>query len=309
MITFEEGLQAYRIFAQASGHSKRTIQWITSSVRYFAESLGDKHDVLKVTANDLRRFVISWGQRPKFTEHPYTKAQNENISPVSVQTYARGVRAFFGHLADEEIIPANPMQKVKIPKVTVKSVPTHNVDEVSQLLRMPDKNTPTGFRDFAIMLTILDTHGRLSEICNISCDGINLEAGTLRLMGKGSKERFVPIGAKTCRAILKYKVKYRPQPIGANAFWLTEDGNKISPNRIEVLISKYGEKAGLGRCYPHKLRHTASVLYLRNGGDPFSLQKILGHSSLQMTRHYCNLADTDVKQQHLKFGVGDRLKI
>jgi len=67
--------------------------------------------------------------------------------------------------------------------------------------------------------------------------------------------------------------------------------------------------AGLERYYPHKLRHTSSVIYLRNGGDPFSLQKKLGHSSLQMTRHYCELADADVRAAHLKFGVADRLSI
>jgi site-specific recombinase XerD len=236
MITFTKGLAAYRIFAQASGHSKRTIQWIEGSVRYFAEFLGDKQDVLQVNANDLKRFIISWGQRPKFTDHPNNKTRAENISPISVQTHARGVRAFFGHLSAEEIIPSNPLQKVKIPKVPLKSVPTLDIDAVSRLLKVPDRNTATGFREYAIMLILLDTHARLSEICGINCDDVNLENGTLRLMGKGSKERFVPIRANTCRALLKYKVKYRPQPIGTNASWLTKDGNRISPNRIEVLI-------------------------------------------------------------------------
>jgi len=78
--------------------------------------------------------------------------------------------------------------------------------------------------------------------------------------------------------------------------------------RMEDVIEAHGKSAGLKRCYPHKLRHTGAVLYLRNGGDPFSLQKKLGHSSLQMTRHYSNLADSDVRAQHLKYGVADRLK-
>ena len=83
---------------------------------------------------------------------------------------------------------------------------------------------------------------------------------------------------------------------------------KKKPGGIEKLISAYGKKAGLKRCYAHKLRHTSSVMYLRNGGDVFSLQKKLGHRSLVMTRHYSNLADSDVRAQHLRYGVADRLK-
>ena len=119
----------------------------------------------------------------------------------------------------------------------------------------------------------------------------------------------VCFGHKVAMALLKYKMKHRPAPIGTERFWLTFDGNPLEPGRIEKIIKGYGEKAGLKRCCPHKLRHTSSVLYLRNGGDPFSLQKKLGHSSLQMTRHYAKLADSDVKAKHMKFGVADRLKV
>jgi hypothetical protein len=159
MITISEGLQAYRIYAQAAGHSKRTIGWIESSMRYFAEFLGDKQDISQITANDLRRFIIAWGQRPKFARHPFNRPQNECVSPTSVQTYARGIRAFFGHLASEDLLPINPMQKVKTPKVPTKAVPTFNADEVERLLRCPNRNTPTGFRDYALQLTFIDTEG------------------------------------------------------------------------------------------------------------------------------------------------------
>ena len=309
MITISQGLQQYKIYAQAAGHSQRTINWITSSVRYFSEFLGEKQDVDQITANDLRRFIINWGQRPKFVNHPFKPPQNATVSPMTVQTYARGISAFFGHLAAEELIDSNPLGRVKIPKVPTKAIPTFTASEIERLLRCPNRNTPTGFRDYALILTFLDTETRLSELCNLKDKDVDLEAGYLKVMGKGGKERTIPIGTRVCRALLKYRLKYRPQPIGTEAFWLTAYGDQLQPHRVECRISRYGKQAGLERCYPHKLRHTGSVFYLRNGGDPFSLQKMLGHTSLQMTRHYCNLADTDVKQAHTKFGVGDRLKI
>ena len=235
--------------------------------------------------------------------------RKELISPISVQTYARAIRAFFGHMAAEDLIPSNPLLRVKIPKVQTRAVPTFSASEIERLLKTPDRATPTGFRDFAIMFTFIDTATRLSEICTLREKDVDIEHGLLRVMGKGGKERTVPIGFKVCKTLLKYKLKYRPQPVGTDAFWLSEDGGQITLNRVESQISRYGKKAGLGRCYPHKLRHTGSVMFVRNGGDPFSLQKMLGHSTLNMTRHYCNLADTDVKQAHVKFGVADRLKI
>jgi integrase/recombinase XerD len=159
------------------------------------------------------------------------------------------------------------------------------------------------------MLTYLDTSARLSELADMAVSDVDFENGYIRVLGKDRRERYVPIGQKVAKALLKYKLNHRPQPLGNDRFWPTREGRPLTPNRIEKIVSIHGKKAGLSRCYPHKLRHTSSVMCLRNGGDPFTLQKKLGHSSLQMTRHYCNLVDSDVREAHLKFGVADRLKV
>jgi site-specific recombinase XerD len=269
----------------------------------------DRQDIDNLTGNDLRQFIINLQQRPKFLSHPFNKPEQEKISAQSIQTYARAIRAFFSYLYREEMIDHNPMQKVKIPKVPKVVVPTYSQKEIEVLLFQPDKKTNIGFRDYAIMLTFIDSTARLSEIALLDEEDVDLENGYLKVMGKGGKERYIPIGHKVARSLLKYKLKHRPIPIGTTRFWLTFDGRPLGPGRIEKIITRYGKKAGLKNCYPHKLRHTSSVLYLRNGGDPFSLQKKLGHSSLQMTRHYANLADSDVRAQHLRYGVADRLKV
>jgi len=309
MATLADALAAYRICAQPEGKSPKTIRWIMSSVTYFREFLGlDGQDIDGITGNDLRRFIIELQQRPKFLNHPYTKPRQDKLTAQSIETYARAIRAFFGYLHREELIDHNPMVKVKMPRVTKKVVPTLLDREVERLLAQPKKKTDRGFRDYALMLTLVDTAGRLSEIANLSVDDVDIENGYLKVLGKGGKERYTPFGYKVVKALLKYKLKHRPTPVGTDRFWLTITGAPLEADRIEKIVKEYGRKAGLKRCYPHKLRHTSSVLYLRNGGDPFSLQKKLGHSSLQMTRHYANLADSDVRAQHLKYGVADRLK-
>lgn len=309
MSTFSEALTAYRICARAEGKSHRTIEWITSSVGYFVNFLGSDWDIDGVTSNDLRRFIIALQESHKYRKHPYTKPQQEKLSPQTVETYARGVRAFFGYMHREGLIDANRMQKIKMPKVPKKVVPTFSEKDLERLLAQPDKHTDKGFRDYTLMLTLTDTAGRLSEIANLKVEDIDLDNGYLKVMGKGGKERYIPFGQKVAKALLKYKLKHRAEAIATDRFFLTNGGRPLTAGRVEKVIGEYGKKAGLKRCYAHKLRHTSSVMYLRNGGDPFSLQKKLGHSSLQMTRHYSNLADSDVRAQHLKFGVADRLQL
>jgi len=162
-----------------------------------------------------------------------------------------------------------------------------------------------------MMLALLDTGVRVSELCGLRLDDVDLSNGYLKVMGKGQKERYVPTGLKLIKALLKYKISHRPKANGPGSlFFLCRDGRPITKARVQKIVRRYGERAGIKtRPSPHTFRSTKAVLYLRNGGDPFSLQKMLGHSSLVMTRRYSNLADSDVRRQHLAYGVADKLKI
>ncbi|MBI4332134.1 MAG: tyrosine-type recombinase/integrase [Chloroflexi bacterium] len=308
MTTLSQALAAYRTCAKAEGKSPKTVSWITDSLRYFMDFLGGDQDISAISPDDLRRFIIGLQESHKWRNHPYTKVQAGKLSPQSVETYARAIRAFFGYLYREELIDHNPMQKVKMPKVPTKVVPTLTEKQVEKLLAQPDQHTARGFRDYTLLAVYIDTSARLSEIVNLTSDGVDLENGYLKVMGKGQKERFLPFGSKVSKALLKYRLKYRPQPQATDRFFLTQDGRPLPAKRVQKIIHDYGLQARV-KVYCHKLRHTSSVMYLRNGGDPFSLQKKLGHSSLAMTRHYSNLADSDVKAKQLKYGVLDRLKV
>jgi len=309
-MTLQDALVAYKTYAGAEGKSPKTVAWIVSSVGYFAEFLGpEQQDIGTITGNDLRRFIIALQGRPKFANHPYNKPQQAKLSSQSIKTYCRAITALFGFLKREGFIDNDPMAKVKMPKVPETVIPTFSEKEVERLLAQADKGSNEGFRNYCLLLTLIDTGIRLSELANLKTDDIDYEQNLFRVMGKGLRERFVPFGRRVAKTLMKYQLKCRPEPVGTNNFWLRRDGRPLSPDRIEKLVSAYGKKAGLKRCYAHKLRHTSSVMYLRNGGDVFSLQKKLGHRSLVMTRHYSNLADSDVRAQHLRYGVADRLKI
>jgi len=112
LTTISEALTAYCICARAEGRSPRTIEWITSSVRYFSEFLGQDREISTIAANDLRQFIIALQESNKYRNHPFTKPQQVKLSPQSIQTYCRAIRAFFGYLKREDLIDANPMEKV-----------------------------------------------------------------------------------------------------------------------------------------------------------------------------------------------------
>lgn len=134
---------------------------------------------------------------------------------------------------------------------------------------------------------------------------MDIRGGRAKVMGKGSRERFVPLGFKARRALLKYINRYRPESLYREIF-LTQQGTPMTRNCLTMLFRRLSRRSGI-KCFPHKLRHTFAVSYLRNGGDIFTLQRILGHSSLEMVRRYVTLADGDVQRVHERASPMDRL--
>jgi len=163
-----------------------------------------------------------------------------------------------------------------------------------------------------ILLLLLDCGIRVSELVGIELDDINLEEGVIKIRkAKGNKERYVPVGSVVQKAVWKYINTSRPSPFSTrvNNLLLNANGLPLTRNGVQQMLRRYGRKAGIAgvRCSPHTLRHTFARNYLLNGGDIFSLQKILGHSSLASVRMYLNLFTTDIKTQHTRFSPVDNL--
>ena len=164
-----------------------------------------------------------------------------------------------------------------------------------------------------VITVLLDTGLRVSELTGLTLKDIRLVDGVLKVSGKGRRERLVPIGKTSQRLLWNYITRHRPEPARprCDLAFLTKDGLPLTKNRIQKMMAKYGREAGICgvRCSPHTLRHTGAIMFLRNGGDIFSLQRLLGHSSLEMTRHYCELADVDVKRTHSMASPVDNLSV
>ncbi len=309
-------MPGYILTARAEGKSPKTIDWVAASVGYFAAFLHryqEPTDVRFITHLHLRAFIVELQGRPAYQDHPLTRPQDRLLSPHSVNAYVRGVSAFWKWLIDEEVIEANPFKKVKMPKVPRKVMSTFSSAQLSALLGAINTRSPQGYRDYALFLTLLDTGLRIAEVLGARVVDLDLAAASLKVMGKGGKERVVPLGRVVQRVLWHYLERFRPEPLrwGEATLFLTHDGRPVPVRRAQTLLQTYATKAGIEgvRASPHTLRHTAAISFLRNGGDAFSLQQLLGHSSLDMTRRYCQVADADVQTAHRKASPVDNLDV
>ena len=213
------------------------------------------------------------------------------------------IRCAFRFWHREGLLARNPMVLVERPRKERHLIRPLSVEQATQLLDQPDPNTFGGVRDRAMMMLMMDSGLRVTEMLSLEAGRIDWMSCTLTVMGKGRKERSVPFSAKTCQALLEYSRVRAQKYAGATHFFLGRTGKPLERSRVRRTISRYGKRAGIEgvRVSPHTLRHTFAVFYVRNGGDSFSLQEILGHSTLEMTRNYVHLARRDISEQHKKF--------
>jgi len=315
-LALDQLIPGYQLCATTEGKSPNAIAIVSNSVDYLRDFLTSERrskEVTRISQQEIREFILYLQRKRCFSNHRFNHVQDRGLSGHTINCYLRSLRIFFSWLVSEGIIECNPFERVKIPRPPRKVIPTFSDSQIQRLLNAIDARTPEGFRDYTIILVLLDTAMRVSEFCHLKLDDVWLEDGVLKVLGKGNKERLIPIGKQVQRLLWRYINRYRPEPAAPNCSFLllTRDGRPLTKDRVEKIIAYYGKKAGISgvRCSPHTFRHTAAVKFLRNGGDVFSLQRMLGHASLEMTRRYCELADIDVKRAHATASPVDNLGI
>ena len=313
--TLEKLLSGYRLSSLSEGKSRATIAIVESSVHYLGEFLADNDlatDVANIGINELRRFIVYLKEQPRFAHHRFTQPQDGHLSGHTINGYMRALQSFWSWLEREDLIPENPFTNMKIPKAPKKIIPIFTEEQLRQLFSSIDTTSPAGYRNYTMILMLFDTGIRCSELTGLRIADVNLESRLIKVTGKGSKERQVPIGAKVQKALWKYLTLYHPEAATPryDQVFLTLEGRPLTKDRLEAVVERYGKKAAITgvRVSPHTFRHTMAVTFLRNGGDVFSLQRILGHSSLEVLRGYVNLAQSDISRVHQRNSPGDNLE-
>lgn len=226
--------------------------------------------------------------------------------------YVRCLRAFFSWAVREGFLDEHPTRYVRTPKVPSLAMPFFTNEEVVRLLEAIKRSTPTGKRNHTMALILLDTGVRVSELVNLEMKDLHLQQGYFKTIGKGSRERMVPLGRKSRRTLVDYVRKHRPLPAlsGLDRVFLTRKGYPLRPDYVYKIISGACKEAGIRgkRLGPHTCRHTFARNFLLNGGDLITLQRILGHSSLEVVKLYVHLDTTALLAQQEKYSPMDALK-
>jgi len=226
---------------------------------------------------------------------------------LSAKTIARNlaaVRMFYRFLVNENYLQGNPAAKIDSPKTWIRLPNTISLDEVERLLDQPDTNTPLGMRDSAMLELLYATGMRVSELISISLNHINLEVGYLIALGKGSKERILPIGDQAVTKVREYLASSRKRLLKnsrSSALFVNRSGNPISRQGFWKVIKKYSLKAGIQKnITPHTLRHSFATHLLERGADLRSVQSMLGHVDISTTQIYTHVTRERLKKLHSK---------
>jgi integrase/recombinase XerD len=303
----QAAIQGFLMDWELREHSPNTIRLYRSCLLVLARWLeaAGITDVEEVTIHHLRAFMVHTQQRPIDAENP-TKHADPNgprLSTATLQTYVKATKVFFRWLVEEEAIARNPALRLQKPNGPKRVKVTFSHDHLNALFGACDLSHPLGFRDYAIMLLLLDTGIRVEELCGLTLD--SLHEGYLTIFGKGRKEREFGISPTTAKFIWKYVNQYRvAEDDAVTALFTNFAGRPIHQSGVQKMIHRVAEAAGVTdiAVTPHRFRHTFARTWLERGGELYSLSRLMGHSSVRVTEIYLeDFQSRQARVQHARF--------
>jgi integrase/recombinase XerD len=311
-------------YKTAEGLAQRTLYSYERTLVKWIEKMGDT-PVTSVTSQDVNGY-LTW-LRTEYTPERLN-GKTHPLSPKSIRNVWITLSSFF-NWASREFKMKNPMKEVPPPRFKKTPVEPFTQEDVEHMLkaciytREADTNMrhkfvmrrPTANRDQAIILVLVDTGLRALELCSLKVGDVDTKHGKVEVKhgieggAKGGKGRIVYLGKVARRALWRYlAIREDGEDPDAPLFTVYGD-RKFKPDSLRLLIKSIAARADVKNAYPHKFRHTFAITYLRSGGDIFTLQEILGHGSLDMVRHYAQVARVDVEQAHRKASPADNWRL
>lgn len=274
-MTIRECIDDFLIEQQVRGNSPKTQKHYFRCLGLFERFQSPKNpDISAVSVSDCKAY--------------YIHLSNRNVSSVTVQTYIRALRAFLSWCYLEGYISENIPKKFRLPKAQKKKINILTDSEVEQLFRCLSGRDFISIRNYCIVALMIDSGLRLNEVVTIRRDKIHIAEGYAIVNGKGNKERFVPLGLNSKRALLRY-CAIVPNKEKETPLFVKDTLIPIKESTVKQLFRKLKSRSGIPRLHPHLLRHTFATRYIERGGDIYSLQSILGHTSLEMVKKYVHL--------------------
>jgi len=306
-IKLSQALVGYDLYLKARRLSPHTIQDYQRTFTLFQDWLGERDPIMaEVTTEMVCQFM----------------ADQIRVSKKTLMNYHVGLSALWTWALSENIVDVHIIHRVPRPKPEKRAITPFEEHEVKAMLnalgrsrvyqrrgkRPSDHSLPNAERNRAIILLLLDTGIRASELCGATIGDLNLSNRTLMVFGKGAAERTIPFSATTGQAIWRYlatRSELAPRdPVFANSL-----GRPLDRTQLFHQLDTIAKRAQVQDCNVHKFRHTFAINYLRNGGNPYSLQAMLGHSEMDMVKHYLEIAEADLELFHRRASPVDNWRL
>jgi integrase/recombinase XerC len=259
-----------------------TLRFYQQKLTYLVQAHGDRAPDT-VTVQELRDLTATL-QR----ERHWSAQQTNHFITV--------VKQFYNYLLAEELAEVNPSAKLKKLRLAEKLPTILTQANVQGVLAVIPANF-TGTRNRAMILTLLDTGIRLNELLCLTVADVDFPYRQLRIQGKGRREALVPFSVALARVLVKY-LAHRDKYALTDALWVSRQGSPVSADYVTHMLRAYGDDAGIPHLHAHLFRHTFATEFLRNGGNPQMLQRILRHTSPVVTQRYIHLTETDTSTAH-----------
>jgi site-specific recombinase XerD len=315
LISISQAIEGYLLAAGARHLSPHTIADYKNTFNKFLSCLDQDPPIADITNRQIESFLAS----------------REGVTKKTILNYYVGLSALWTWAVSEDLASRNVVRLVTPPKPEQREIIPFTADEIvvmlnalekSKFYSLPGKRScanslPHPERNRAIILLLVDTGLRASELCAIRIRHLDTRNQRISIFGKGDKERSIPYSYRTGHALWRYLAIRRSRQLDSTKpaaqpddfLFLTTRYRQMNRDRLLNLLKNIGERAGIPNVHPHRFRHTFAIMYLRNGGDPYTLQYILGHSTMEMVKTYLRLAQIDLDNAHRRASPVDHLNI
>jgi integrase/recombinase XerD len=286
---------------------------INEFLEYLEVEKGYSTNTLAAYHNDLGQFLVFLQQLPP-EQRPETwrdvtrdhiisyilEMKEREYASSTIARKVAAVKSFFKFLEDTGQVPTSPARDLETPRAEKHLPATISAEEVDRLLAAPSDATPAGLRDRAMLELLYATGLRVSELVSLNIEDVNLDEGTVRCMGKGKKERVLPIYDRARAALWRYLEKGRPQLLTSEderALFLNRRGTRLTRQGLWLIIKRYVEQVGITEnVTPHTLRHSFATHMLRGGADLRAVQQMLGHANISTTQIYTQVTNERMRE-------------
>jgi site-specific recombinase XerD len=298
----EDLLEYYSMSLKALNRSPQTIDWYVEILRKYFGFLSQSNmlkPVDQMGSQELQAYLLHLQERNRWPENKYIKNKRK-LSPFSIQGHARAIKAFWSWLLKEGFIDDNPLTKFPLPKVPQNMIQTIATPDLKKLLEKIDRSSPVGERLYCVLLLLIDTGIRVSELVNIKMSDVIFMQSLITVIGKGQKQRLVLFSGIPRKALLKYidGARAKLSSVESDYLFPQKYGDHISTGSVQQAIRRLAGKVGLAKCHPHLFRHTFATMFIASGGAAPILKEIMGHKSFQTTDKYIHPKTQDLKMQH-----------